>query len=174
MRETIAKGRLFRITVAVDDKMLETMRRCPDLTMKAMQEGADYWHTGILPKHFEPSGHSSYGYATRSRNYLKSKHGKPDLVNAGSLRRDLKAKVAFRDAGKVLEMKMFARVLNFCPTMPENSDDKYVKHKKGRGYPNLKREIKAITDEETKAVAAVVTNRLEMYFGDTEGRESDD
>ncbi len=82
------------------------------------------------------------------------------------MRSDLQAKAQFRRIGTAMELKMSARVLNLATSMPENSDDLYVKHrnKSKRGYPNLKREIKAITDDEREALAQVVTDFLVAAF----------
>lgn len=164
MSKTIAKGRLFSVTTEVNDDRLRAMRDAPELAEKALIAGADYWHTGILPKHFEKSAHSVYDYADRSKAHNKRKQGRPDLVFSGSLRRDLKAKASFQRVGQGVNLKMTARVLNFVPRMAENSLDRYVKHKKGRGYPNLKREIKAQTPQDREDVASVVTSTLESLF----------
>jgi hypothetical protein len=158
---------MFRVTVALDDERLAVFRKAPDLCMKALQAGADHWHTKILPRHFNSEAHGKYDYAQRSRDYLKSKHGVPDLVSSGSLRRDLKSTASFVEGGSVMELRMHARVLNFAPAMPENSFDRYVTQRKagrGVGYPNMKREIKAITDDEREAVAQVVAGVLDAYM----------
>lgn len=167
MSQTISEGRLFRVTVAVDDERLKAMRKAPEAAAQAVQAGAMYWHTGILPEHFKPGNGAKYDYAERSPTYLKARNkaGKPLLVFSGSLRKDLSSRAAFKIGGAlVVEMKMTARVLNFVPNMQENNPDKYVKHKNGRGYPNLKREIKAITGAEYDAVSEVVTRGLEKSF----------
>lgn len=164
MSVTISKGKAFRCTVAVDDDRLKAMRAAPELAEKALMAGADYWHTGILPKHFERGASGTYGYAPRSPTYLKSKgkSGKPGLVFSGSLRRDLRSKAAYRQVGKSVELKMTARILNVVPNMAENSPDLYVKHKNKtkRGYPNLKREIKMLTEDDRAAVAVVARDTL--------------
>lgn len=158
---------MFRVSVEVADDRLKAMTAAPELSAAAIQAGADYWHTGILPKHFEAGAGAVYGYAARSITYLKDrrKSGKPSLVFSGSLRRDLKARAAFKTSGKTtVELKMTARVLNFVPNMAQNDQDYYVKHKNSRGYPNLKREIKLMTDDEREAVAAVTTKQLALSF----------
>lgn len=167
MATTISKGRMLRVTVAVDDDRLKLMRRAPELAAAAVQAGAEYWHSGILPKHFRGGAASVYDYASRSLTYLKDrrKAGKPPLIFSGSLRRDLTARAQFKvAAGSSIELKMQARVLNFAPAMPANSLDSYVKHKNGRGYPNLQREIKAVTDADQAAVAEVTQGELARSF----------
>lgn len=160
----ISKGKLFSVTTAVDAARLRQMRRAPDLAAAAMRAGAEYWHDHVLPRHFQSGAHAKYGYALRAMNYLKNrrKTGKPDLVFSGTLRHDLAAAAAYRQAAQgSVELRLAARVLNLAPTMPQHSGDLYVRHKNGRGYPNLKREIKAITDAEREAVAEVVKAELE-------------
>lgn len=174
---TVTKGQIFSLTVAWPDEFVESMRNSPELADKAVSVGADYWHTKILPEHFKSSAHGRYGYAQRSHNYLKSKHGKPDLVASGSMRRDLLANASFKRTANGIEMRMFARALNFAPNMPENSFEPRINHtgkRRKSSYPNLKREIKAVTDVDREMVAAVIARQLEIFFGNNEGRESDD
>lgn len=162
MSTTISKGRMFRITVSVDDARLKAMRRAPELAQQALAAGAEYWHSGILPRHFEIGASAKYGYAPRGSKYLKDrkKQGKPPLVYSGSMRRDLKKFSAIKSGSSNVELRMSARVLNFAPAMPQQSSDLFVKHKSGHGYPNTKREIKLITEEEREAVATVVAADL--------------
>lgn len=166
MSKTISKGRLFRVTTEVNDERLKAMKKVPEATAAALQAGADYWHTGILPLHFKSDAHGKYGYAARSRNYLKQrgKRGKPDLVFGGSMERDLTSRATFKQAGSFLELRMTARVLNFAPAMPQNTLDHYVKHKNGRGYPNLKREVTVVIEGERETIATVVAGSLEKSF----------
>ncbi len=167
MSTTISKGKMFRVTTAVDDCAAQGHAQAPELATQALQVGADYWHTGILPLHFRSGAAGTYGYAARSSTYLKDhrKSGKPPLIFSGSLRRDLTSRAAFKiGAANTVELKMQARVLNFAPAMPANSDDLYVRHKNGRGYPNIQREVKAITDDERESVAVVITADLERSF----------
>lgn len=164
MSQTISKGRMLRVTVAIDGERLKQMRRAPELAAQAVQAGADYWHSGILPRHFRSGAAATYGYAKRSLTYLRDprKAGKPPLIFSGSLRNDLSAGAAFKQtAGGSVALTMRARILNLAPAMAENNLDDYVKHKHGRGYPNLKKEVKAITDDEREQVAVVVTRDLE-------------
>lgn len=171
MATTISKGKMFSVVSAIPDAFLAALKAAPDIAEKALGAAADYWHTGILPKHFEIGASQKYDYAPRGPKYLKDrkKRGKPPLVYSGSLRHDLKARAAIKTTGKTgVELKMFARVLNFARTL-ENSPDKYVKHKNGVGYPNLKREIKAVTDEEREQIANVIQDQIVDAFdsGDT-------
>jgi hypothetical protein len=161
------------VTVEVNDGPLKAMRAAPELAESALQSGADFWHKKILPRHFEKKAHDVYGYARRAINYLKNraKGQKPDLVFSGGMRRELGGFAAFRKSGKTLELKMTARALNFAPRMNENDESLYVQHKNGRGYPNLKREIKAITDDERAEVAEVVTGVLGDAMNVREGSD---
>lgn len=176
MITTISKGKLFTVTTAVDEGRLKALKKAPELLIQALQDGADYWHSGVLPKHFAGGSHMKYGYAARTIGYLKARGGGPDLVQSGSLKRDVQARASITNTRESVSLKMFARVLNLAPTMPENSADLYVKHSntKKLGYPNLKRELKLNLEDEREAVAQVVAQELEKYFGDSEGRESDD
>ena len=167
MPRTISKGRIFSCTVEVPDALLAAMKKAPDVAAAAMQAGAEFWHDGILPKHFEPGAGAKYGYAPRSLSYLRSrlKAGKPLLVFSGSMRHDLTSRATYKQAaGGAIDVRMTARVLNLATNMPENSPDLYVKHKNGRGYPNLKREVKTLLDDEREAVAAVATSHLQAAF----------
>jgi len=170
-KHVFTRGTLFRITVEVDERRLSQMRRAPELAQAALQAAADFWHTGILPEHFTGKAHARYGYAARSISYMKSskKRGKPDLVFSGSLARDLRARASFSQKSTSVELRMTARVLNLVPRMAENSTDIYVQQKGGRGYPNLKREVKAIIDSEREQLAEVVAAELEKAFGPLEG-----
>jgi len=166
------KGKLLRLTVEVSDERLQAMREAKGNAEDALMAGAQYWHDGILPKHFDKSASSVYGYAPRARSYLKDprKGQKPAMVFTGSLRADMLKRAAYQRVGSAVNLKMTARVLNFAPTMPENSGDLYVKHKRGRGYPNLKREIKAFTEDEREMVAVVVAKDLERSFAPSENK----
>ena len=143
------------------------MKRAPELANDAMLASAQYWQSGILPGHFKGGAGAKYGYARRSAAYLKRKGGKPSLVNSGSMRSDLVKRAAFKAAAGSVEVKMFARVLNLAPTMPQNSDDLYVHQrpkKKGGAkvpYPNMKREVKIVLDEERETMATVAVDVLE-------------
>lgn len=166
MPTTIAKGRMYTVTTAVNDGLLAAMRKAPDSATDAMEAGADYWHRGVLPEHFKKGAHQKYGYADRAISYLRQKNGKPDLVKTATMRRELIARADIKRQSGSVQLKMQARVLNLAPTMPQNSDDLYVKHKNKskRGYPNLKREIKIILLDEREDVAQVVAWHLQNSF----------
>lgn len=161
--KTVTKGVLFRLTVEVDSDTLVAMGKVPELAAKAMQAGADYWHTKVLPWHFEPFAHGKYGYASRGKPDRR-KVGKPDLVFTGKMQQDLLLRAAFSIVGQAVVLRMQARTLNFVPAMPENSDAVTVVRSNGRPYPNMKREIKAMTDSDRKAVGAVVQNKFRELF----------
>jgi len=165
MSKTITKGALFSVQVEVDDERLAALKNAPDVVDKALQTAVEYWHTKVLPEHFKKDAHAKYGYAQRSRNYLKQQRGKPDLVASGSLARDLKARASFNFKKSAIEMRMTARVLNLVPRMQETNPDSYVQHGGRRGakkYPNLKREIRVVIDAEHEALAAVFSKEVEI------------
>lgn len=167
MSVTISKGRLFRVTVAVDDSRLEQMKKAPEAAAKATQAGAEYWHSGVLPGHFKFGAAQKYGYVARQLTYLRDprKSGKPSLVFSGSLRQDLVKRAQFKEmAGGATEIKMWARVLNLAPSMPQNSEELVVKRSNGKDYPNLKREAKALTLDEYEAITKVVNDDLAASF----------
>ena len=174
---TSTRASLFRVTVAVDEDRLRRMKHAPDAAAAAVRAGAEYWHDRVLPRHFEPEAHGKYHYAPRALTYLENrgKRGKPDLVFSGSLRSDLISRAAYKETGRsTIELRLTARVLNLVPNMPQNSADLYVKHNGGRGYPNLKREIKAITDDEREAVAQVIAGTFERALAPSSARQGAD
>lgn len=169
MTTTVSKGRLYSVTVEVSDERLRAMRDAPELAEKGLMAGADFWHTGILPRHFQRSAHSTYDYADRTKKYKRRKRGAPDLVNTGAMAAELMGRAAFQRVGKAVNLKMYARALNFAPSMPANSSDHYVMHGSRRGrrgakYPNMKREIRAFTEAEREQVAEAIAQRLESLF----------
>ncbi len=170
----ISKGKMFGVTISVDDDRLKRMKGAPQAAAAALVAGATYWHTGILPKHFDEGANRRYGYAKRAIAYLKrkGKAGKPDLVYSGSLRNDVTSASSRRFVinGQGVRLAMYARVLNLCPTMSEKDADYYVPRRGGTSMPNLKREIIQITDDEREAVAAVVTRELELAFAPSDER----
>lgn len=167
MTTTISKGKMFRVYVTVDDDRLRAMRRAPEAAEESLREGAAFWHSKIFPKHFLPPAANRYGYAARSATYMKqragksgpAKAGKPALVFTGVMREQLTRAASFQKSGKSVALKMSARVLNFVK-LPENSDQPKVSQRGGRLYPNMKKEIKAITDDEQDAVSQVVATVL--------------
>jgi len=169
MSTTIARSSMFTVYTTVNEERLKQFRRSPEICLRAMQTGANYWHTGILPEHFKKPASAMYGYARRSTAYLKSpkKGSKPDLVQSGSMRRELLARAEFRAMRTGVELRMHARILNVLPNMPQNSLDHFVRQKVGkklRNYPNLKREIKVVTQVEAELIAQIVTAEIERLF----------
>ena len=81
------------------------------------------------------------------------------------------SRAQFIQGASFVTLKMTAKVLNFAPRMGENDQDLYVRHKNGRGYPNTKREVKAMTPDERDAIAAVIVNNLNRAFATTTGEE---
>jgi len=158
-----SKGRIFGFTVDIGDELLAKLKGFPDILQKANEDGARYWHGEILPKHFEPSAHAKYGYAQRAKNYLKQtyKRGLPDLVFTRSMQTEMTTRIGeLKATARGAAVKLRAKTLNFCPNMGENNQDLYVTHAARNGhrrsYPNLKREIKVVLDEERQAVADAV------------------
>jgi hypothetical protein len=163
----ISNAAMFRVTFAVDEGILRAMKAAPDLASQAIQKAAEDWHDKILPNHFKKEAHSLYNYAERSPSYLRQsfKSGKNDLVYRGGLAHDLKSRASYQIGAQLsVSLKMSARVLNFVPRMAENDQSLKVTHRDGRSYPNLKREIKAITPAEQEALAQSITARLEAAF----------
>ena len=144
--------------VEIDEDRLAAIAGTDMLTkfpLSALRAGAQYWHTGILPKHFYPSAGSNYRYARRSVKYESDsrKANKPDLVYSGTLRRDLESKFRVIEGKKSIKLKMFSNVLNLSGA----NRAKYGK------MPNLKKEIRAVTKEERTAVARVVETELKAF-----------
>ncbi len=170
MATTVTQSQAMRATVEIPDELVRAMKRSPEIAAEALQKASNYWHEKILPKHFERGAAARYGYAKRSVRYLqrKQRHGNaPPLQFDASrpvMKNDLVARAQFKMTKNTVELKMFSRVLNLVPTLPENSMDHYVKQKGGRSYPNLKREIKAITEDEREALATVIVAELERAF----------
>lgn len=162
-----SRGRIFGVVTEVSDSLLKNLRNSPEVLQKANAAGAEYWHTGILPGHFEKPAHGKYGYARRAVNYLKTraKGGKPDLVNSGSMRREMLHNRQITATATGAKLKLRARVLNLVPSMQENDQNLYVTHTSRNGgrrtYPNLKREVKVILDDEREDVAKVVAHSIQ-------------
>jgi hypothetical protein len=168
MPTVFSKPAMFSVHVEVSDRRLKQLKAAPDLAQQSLIVGAEYWHDGILPDHFVKGTQAKYGYAPRSRTYLKQNKGKPLLVHSESLREDVKSNYGYVTNGKAaVTVTMRAKVLNLAPAMPQNSGDLYVKHKNGRGYPNLKREIKVVTEDELEAITEVTQADLAERFDGT-------
>jgi hypothetical protein len=170
----VSKGRIFGFETVISDELLDRLRKQPEILQTANAAGARHWHTHILPRHFEPAAHGKYGYAPREPRYVKSKHGKPDLVNTGSMKQEMLSFLQITATATGAQAKLRARTLNLVPNMQENDQNYFVTQrlKKGgtRPYPNLKREVKIVLDEEREAIAEVVRNSYleQMQRGNTE------
>lgn len=173
MAASVPKSAAFSVLVGVSKYRLAQFRNAPEIVREATEVGLRYWHENILPDHFKAGTQAKYGYAPRSPSYLKQKRGKPLLVWKGSLRQELQEKQSYVYSAKTaVTLKMSARVLNLAPNMPQNTTDLYVKHKNGRGYPNLKREVRVVTDEENAAIAEVIQAAIADRFGNDPTRQS--
>ncbi|MEI6236203.1 MAG: hypothetical protein WCT04_24370 [Planctomycetota bacterium] len=166
MSKTVARGKVFAVTVEVDDERLALFKKAPELVEKALDAGALYWQTGILPDHFKSGAGAKYGYAARSMAYIKRNGGKPYLTHSGQLRDDLLSKSATSMSGRTLTMKISSNVLNLVPAMSDSNEDLYVKHsnKKASGYPNLKREIRTMLSVEREQIMQVIEDSLRESF----------
>lgn len=164
--KAIGKGKLFRAVFEVDDALYKNMQRSPELAEQATMAGAMFWHDGVLKRHFDKDARGRYGYEPRSGSYPHDnrKGYKPDLVYSGSLRHDMLTRATYRAVGKTIEARMYGRVFNFLPNLPQNTDAKTVRLKDGKGYPNLKREIRVVTQEEAENVAQVVADDFAARF----------
>jgi hypothetical protein len=168
--KTVSRGAMFGVIVEVSDILLANLKAAPDLANKAIQTGTEYWRRKILPDHFKAGVQAKYGYAQRTPGYLKDprKRGKPLLVLSGSMKTDLRSIAVYKLTKRAdVTLSMFARVLNLAPNMPQNSDALYVyQNKQGQQvrYPNTKREVKVITDEELAAISAVIQAEFVYYF----------
>jgi hypothetical protein len=171
MAISVPKSAAFSVLVSVSQYRLAQFRRAPEIVREAVQVGAEFWHTKILPDHFDKGKQGKYGYAPRSIKYKKQHGGRPDLVFSGSLRRDIKSAASYSQSARTaVTVSMWARVLNLVPSLPQNSEDLYVLHgnkKKGgqKSYPNLKREIRVVTDDERALVAEVIQAAIVERFG---------
>jgi hypothetical protein len=169
--KVVSKGRIFGFTTEISDELLDRLGKQPEILQKANAAGATYWHSGILPQHFEASAHGKYHYATRASKYLKSrgKQGKPDLVFSGSMKQEMLSFLQVTATATGAQAKLRARVLNVVPNMAENDQNYYVRQTLKRGgtrpYPNLKREVKVILDDEREAVAEVVKQSYLQQMG---------
>lgn len=169
MSITISSGKAFTVYFEMDDTILRAMRKAPAAAERAMAAGADWWHSKILPEHFKKDAHGHYGYAERTKAYMKQarKGTKPDMVYSGAMRRQLIGRYAFKYArGSGGQLTMSARALNFVPKMSNDDPSLYVKHSNTtkNGYPNMKREIKVITEDEHEAIGRIVQAELEGSF----------
>lgn len=153
-----SNAKIFSCQVELDPEMLARLKAAPQIAEKAFGAALAWWHDNILPEHFKPQAHFKYGYAQRTAKWLRQKRKKgsdADLVFSGSLMRDLMSKASIKIGSQGASLSMSARVLNFAPNMPQNTAQDYVKHK-NKTYPNLKREVRAITPDEEQKLADMV------------------
>ncbi len=168
--KTISAGQMFAVTTTVDEGRLEQMKKAPEIAQQVMAKVAFTWHSGLLPKHFLQSAHGEYGYAQRTRAYLRRKGARPDLTWSGAMKAELLAKASAVKKGKSgVELKFGARVLNFVPNSA-NPLDMFVKLANGNNYPNTKREIKMVTDVEKALLAQQASQDLADAFRAPEER----
>lgn len=156
----ITKAGAYTVTVEIPDELLAILKGDKDITEKALMAGAEYWRTGILPGHFKEGAAATYGYAPRVTAALKAQRGKPDLVSSYSLKNDITRNAIYTPSRNSIKLKMWARVLNLVPNMAENNPSITVRQRSGRQYPNLKREIKAVTMDDRESVAQVVAGTI--------------
>ena len=162
MAETkITKGQMFRVTVVADTRHLKAMGECKELANDGFMAGTRWWHDGILPRHFKPEAHFRYGYADRAWSYVKQKGGKPDMVLSGSMRDDLTTRATYQQSSNGVKLRMFARVLNLVPNIPDNSDELKIRHRGNKRFPNLKREVKVVNKDEREIISTVVAATIE-------------
>jgi hypothetical protein len=162
----VTKGEMFRVHIELNDRLIEKMKAAPDLALNAVQKVAEHWHETFLPQHFAPNAKFRYGYARRSAKYLKrsQKKNKPDLVFSGSLQRDLTTKAQMVHGARFVALRMFARVLNFVPNVPEAVTDKKVRRSDGKLYPNIKMEVRKILRMEERPLAQVAKQAMREQF----------
>ena len=161
--KTIHKGAIFGIQIEIDSTLRNAMTRAPAVAAGILTQVALEWHGNTAKKHFEKSARSKYGYADRGFKYLRRgrKKNKPDLVYTGAMRNEIlhRATVVQSRTGAVL--KMSARALNFVGAGEKTADRVSVN---GHSYPNLKKEVKAITAEEMRQITARTVQLLEKAF----------
>jgi len=121
-----------------------------------------FWHETILPKHFEPQAGPEYGYAFRTRKYLKQKltakgHARP-LVYKGELERavkrmrDLTGSRARGDDEGGVNVKL--------------SGPRYLHQRQQPGQPNLAAELSAVSKRDADAIAEVIDQRVTAALGE--------
>lgn len=156
----VSKGQLFAVTTVVDEGQLQRLKDAPELVRETMEKAAFHWHGQILPDHFTRAAHGRYGYAERSEFYLKRKGSNPDLMRSGAMKSELLAKAAAKKKGASgVELRMTARALNFVPNSSNPFDVKILRSD-NKHYPNMKRELREVTDEEQKQIANIVSTNL--------------
>ena len=156
---------LFKVYVEVNEDRLKALKKAPEIVERAFLVAADYYHTKILPQHFKKDAASRYDYARRSMDYLKRQGGKPALINSGRLRADMISRARFQATKTGITISMSARVLNLVPRMPENGLNHYVQLSNStKGYPNIKRELKAMTEEEEQTIGEIIAAELDRAF----------
>jgi len=139
------------------------MRRAPEILKEGVQKAAMFWHERNLPKHFIRGAGVRYGYAERTRKYLKRKKNKPHLVFSGGMEQQIKSRATFKIRQGGVDVRMTARALNFVPNVAESLALK-VRHTDGRMYPNIKREIKVVTTDERVEMANIVEDHVRREF----------
>lgn len=160
----VSAGQMFAVTTVVDEAMLDRMKRAPELAQQTMQDAAFQWHSGILPEHFKRESHGRYGYAARSQAYLKTKGASPDLMRTGAMKAELLSRATAKKKGTAgVELRMTARALNFVPNSGNPFDVKILRND-GKHYPNMKRELRELTDEEAASLKGYIEGRLFRVF----------
>jgi hypothetical protein len=162
---------MMKLHIEFPEPLMKAMKEMPDGVGEVMLEVGKTWHESMLAPHFERGAHGRYGYAERSHSYLKSpkKRGKPDLVFSGDMQREMTGSAQFRQGSKMATVTFRARTLNFCPNIANSNDSEYVPHIRKRDnktiqYPNLKREVRIVLDDEMEKLAQKAVNTVLKRF----------
>lgn len=148
------------------------MERPPDVTKRVWNEAmraelaelAAWWQANLLPKHFQPSARTRYGYRRRSRKHRARKKalaergvvkegGDVDLVFRGLLRESVTAAASVRTAGSKATLRLVG--------------PRYLRQRPKSGQPDFAAELTAVTAAEDQQMAdrldAGVTKRVNEH-----------
>lgn len=134
------------------------------ISKEAWTEAGDHWHEKILPKHFRQGAAAEYGYAPRSRAYMKQKaaskgHQRPDVYK-GDLERQV---LRLRDVRAIRARGESEGAVNVKLSGP-----RYLHQRQQPRQPNLALELSTVSERDADELADVIGEHV------TAGLEAED
>lgn len=127
---------------------------------EAMVEGAEYWHTNMMPQHFTSGAAAKYNYAPRTRKYMRRKASKMGhqrgLEYSGHSR--MQAKEDYNIRGGSIAGRPSGTVSMSMPSY-------FVQHPKGSTFIDKPAELTRTTSDEERELAGVVTRAVAERLG---------
>lgn len=140
------------MTIKTESTTRFSRREWVGISKSAWEKVGERWHEKILPRHFEKSAPSVYGYAPRSSRYMKAKatakgHQRP-LVYKGDLERAVERQ---RDVSSVR-----ARGDDVGAVNVKLSGPRYLHQRPQARQPNLAAELSAVSERDADELAEVL------------------